>query len=79
MSNHRRSWLDKVRRFYRLPEQQPEYQWLSSPLYRRRIEHVKTGWIIAGLLMLSLNSLGAVFVITAFSAFMSLAYLEYDQ
>ncbi|GGY46093.1 hypothetical protein GCM10011297_18650 [Bacterioplanes sanyensis] len=79
MSHHRHNWLDRVRRFYRLPEHQPEYQWMHSRTYQRRREQVKTGWIIAGLLMLGLGSIGAVLIIAAFATFMSLAFLEYDQ
>lgn len=79
MSQHQRNWIDRVRRFYRIPEHQPEYQWLRSHTYRRRVEQVKTGWIIAGLTMLLTGNLAAVIIISAFAAFMSLAFLEYDR
>ena len=49
MTDH--SLLVRIRRFFHLPENEPEIAWTRTPLYRRRLEQVKTGWIITALLM----------------------------
>lgn len=68
--------INRIRRFYRLPENHPEFVWTRSNTYRKRLEQVKSGWIIAGLLILASGSTSAAIVIAAFSACMSLAFLE---
>ncbi len=68
--------ISRIRRFYKLPENNPEFIWTRSTTYQRRLEQVKTGWIVAGLLMLASGSTSAVIVISAFSGFLSLAFLE---
>ena len=40
------SLLIRIRRFFHLPENEPEIAWTKTPLYRRRLEQVKSGWII---------------------------------
>lgn len=70
--------LTKIRRFYGLSEQNPDIQWTKTNLYRRRLEQVKTGWIISGVLMLCAENVAAVVGILFFSGFMSLAFLEKD-
>lgn len=68
--------LNRIRRFYKLPENHPEFVWTRSMAYKQRLEQVKSGWIVAGLLMLASGSTSAVIVIAAFSGFLSLAFLE---
>ena len=68
--------INRIRRFYKLPENHPEFVWTRSTVYKKRLEQVKNGWIIAGLLMLASGSTSAVIVIGAFSGFLSLAFLE---
>lgn len=68
--------IRRIRRFYKLPEDHPEFLWTQTNTYKRRLEQVKSGWIIAGVLMLASGSTSAVIVISAFSGFMSLAFLE---
>lgn len=70
--------LTKIRRFYGLSEQNPDIQWTKTELYRRRLEQVKTGWIISGVMMLAVENLAGVLTILFFSGFMSLAFLERD-
>jgi len=68
--------INRIRRFYKLPENHPEFVWTRSETYKKRMEQVKNGWIIAGLLMLASGSTSMVVVIAAFSGFLSLAFLE---
>lgn len=68
--------INRIRRFYKLPENNPEFIWTRSTTYQKRLEQVKSGWIVAGLLMLMSGSTSAVIVIGAFSGFLSLAFLE---
>lgn len=70
--------INRIRRFYGLPENHPDFVWTRSETYRKRLEQVKSGWIIAGLLMLLSGSTSAVIVIAAFCSCMSLAFLEKD-
>ena len=70
--------LTKIRKFYGLSEQNPDIQWTKTDLYRRRLEQVKTGWIISGVLMLAVENVAGVMTILVFSGFMSLAFLERD-
>lgn len=70
------SILKSIRGFYGISEQTEEIQWTFSLTYQRRIEQVKTGWIIAGLLMLAIESLAFVIGCFLFCFFLSLAFLE---
>ncbi len=70
--------LDRIRRFYRIPTDYPELNWTRTPLYRRRLEQVKSGWIISGLVMLISGSIEVVFILGAFTGFLSLAFLDPD-
>lgn len=69
----------RVRRFYRLPDNYPELNWTRTELYRKRLEQVKSGWIVAGLIMLCSDSIAVVCVLGTFTAFLSMAFLEPDQ
>jgi len=71
--------LERIRRFYRLPDDYPELNWTRTKLYRRRLEQVKSGWIITGLVMLLSGSIEVVFVLSAFAGFLSLAFLDPEQ
>lgn len=71
--------ISRIRRFYNLPEDHPEFLWTQTPAYQKRLEQVKNGWIIAGLLMLSIGTTSSVVLISAFTGFMSLAFLERDE
>lgn len=71
--------INRIRRFYNLPDDHPDFLWTETSLYRKRLEQVKSGWIIAGLLMLSIGTTSAVVLISAFAGFMSLAFLERDE
>ncbi|WP_430461685.1 hypothetical protein ACQUQU_02570 [Thalassolituus sp. LLYu03] len=71
--------IDRIRRFYRLPDDYPELNWTRTPLYRKRLEQVKNGWILTGVIMLICDSIAVVCVLGAFAAFLSLAFLEPDQ
>ncbi|MCA6065488.1 hypothetical protein [Thalassolituus marinus] len=71
--------IERIRRFYRLPDNYPELNWTRTRLYRRRLEQVKSGWIITGLVMLASDSIAVVFVLGAFAGFLSLAFLEPDS
>ncbi|HBS41460.1 MAG TPA: hypothetical protein DEA26_02180 [Oceanospirillales bacterium] len=76
MTDH--SLLVRIRRFFHLPENEPEIAWTRTPLYRRRLEQVKTGWIITALLMLAAENIAIIAGLFFFSSFMSFAYLERD-
>ncbi|WP_221800205.1 hypothetical protein [Oceanobacter mangrovi] len=67
-------WL---RRFYRLPDT-PDLLWTQTDTHKRRLEQVKTGWIIAGLLMLALDHNAAVLMLLLFGIFLTFAFLERD-
>ncbi|MDK2777859.1 MAG: hypothetical protein KYX62_09380 [Pseudomonadota bacterium] len=71
--------LDRIRRFYRIPTDYPELNWTRTALYRRRLEQVKSGWIISGLVMLISGSIEVVFILGAFTGFLSLAFLDPEQ
>ncbi|MAD46150.1 MAG: hypothetical protein CMI02_06775 [Oceanospirillaceae bacterium] len=71
--------LDRIRRFYRLPDDYPELNWTRTRLYRRRLEQVKSGWIVTGTLMLLSGSVEVVCVLGAFAGFLSLAFLDPEQ
>ncbi len=71
--------LERIRRFYRLPNDYPELNWTRTDLYRKRLEQVKSGWIFTGLIMLASDSIAVVFVLGAFAGFLSLAFLEPDS
>lgn len=70
--------LDRIRRFYRLPQDYPELNWTRTETYRRRLEQVKSGWIITGIIMLLSGSIEVVCVLGAFAGFLSLAFLDPD-
>ncbi|TNC87996.1 hypothetical protein [Thalassolituus sp.] len=74
-----RSIISRIRRFYRLPEHHPDIEWTQTETYRRRLEQVKTGWIISGVTMLAVENLAAVLGIVMFTSFMSFAFLERDS
>ena len=71
--------INRIRHFYGISDEQPEFQWTRTDIYQRRVEQVKTGWIVSGLIMLALGSTEGVFILTAFTGFMSLAFLEHDD
>jgi hypothetical protein len=56
-----------------------ELVWLKSDIYKKRLEQVKSGWILAGLLMLASDNNAAVMGIALFSIFLSFAFLEKDE
>lgn len=68
--------ISRIRKFYGVSEDTAELKWLRSNIYKSRLEQVKTGWIIAGLIMLALENIAAVVIISSFAGFMSLAFLE---
>ncbi|MFC3681242.1 hypothetical protein [Bacterioplanoides pacificum] len=70
--------LNRIRRFYNIPEHNPDIAWTRSKTYQRRLEQVKIGWIITGLLMLISGSTAVSIVIGSFSLFMTLGFLERD-
>ncbi|MCY0964265.1 hypothetical protein [Parathalassolituus penaei] len=53
--------------------------WLETRTYQQRLEWVKSGWIIAGLLMLAADNNAAALGIAMFSTFLSFAFLERDE
>lgn len=69
------AWL---RRFYRIPQTE-DIKWIGSEAHRQRLEKIKTGWIIAGLVMLALDSNAAALGIFLFAGFLSLAFLDRDE
>jgi hypothetical protein len=71
--------ISKIRRFYKLPEDHPDIEWTRTETYRKRLEQVKTGWIISGVLMLAAENVAAILGIFFFSSFMSFAFLERDE
>jgi len=71
--------LSRIRRFYNVPENHPDIAWTKSTIYRKRLEQVKTGWIISGLCMLAAENIAAIAGIFFFSSFMSFAFLERDK
>ena len=71
--------LDRIRCFYGLPIDYPELNWTRTRLYRRRLEQVKSGWIITGLIMLASGSIEFIFLLGAFAGFLSLAFLDPEQ
>lgn len=73
------SIISRIRRFYRLPEHHPDIQWTKTDTYRRRLEQVKTGWIISGVTMLAVENVAAIMGIFMFTSFMSFAFLERDE
>lgn len=56
-----------------------ELEWLKTDIYKKRLEQVKSGWILAGVLMLASDNNAAVMGITLFSIFLSFAFLEKDD
>lgn len=76
---HNRNLISRIRRFYRVSESNPDIQWTRTDTYRRRLEQVKTGWIISGITMLAVENIAAVVGIFMFTSFMSFAFLERDQ
>ena len=73
------SLVMRIRRFFHLPDDEPEMNWTRTPLYRKRVEQVKTGWIITALLMLAAENLAIIAGLFFFSSFMSFAFLERDE
>lgn len=73
------SLVMRIRSFFRITNDEPEMNWTRTPLYRRRVEQVKTGWIITALLMLAAQNLAIIAGLFFFSSFMSFAYLERDS
>ncbi len=73
------SVIEFIRRIYRLPQDYPELNRTHTERYRRRLEQVKNGWIITGLIMLASDSTAVVCVLGAFATFLSLAFLEPDN
>jgi len=71
--------LTRIRRFYKIPEHHPDIEWTKTETYRRRLEQVKTGWIISGCCMLAAENIAAIVGIFFFSSFMSFAFLERDE
>ncbi|WP_028293429.1 hypothetical protein [Oceanobacter kriegii] len=67
-------WLRQV---FNLPDT-PDLQWIRTETHKRRLEQVKTGWIIAGLLMLGMDNNAAVFMFGFFCIFLTFAFLERD-
>jgi hypothetical protein len=70
--------ISRIRRFYNLPEHHPDIEWTRTDAYKRRLEQVKTGWIISGCCMLAVENVAAIAGIFFFSSFMSFAFLERD-
>lgn len=70
--------VSRIRQFYGVSEDTQELKWTRSKIYKRRLEQVKTGWIISGLCMLAAQNPAVVLALFMFSGFLSLAFLEKD-
>jgi hypothetical protein len=70
--------LEWIRKFYNLPDT-PELRWERTETYRRRMEQVKTGWILMGLVMLAVDHNATVFAMAVFSMCLTFAFLEQDD
>lgn len=70
--------VSRIRHFYGVSEDTDEFRWTRSNTYKMRLEQVKTGWIIAGILMLLIQTPAMVLGLSIFSGFLSLAFLERD-
>lgn len=72
------SLIDRLINFLRIPQSTAEFQWTKTRCYRRRLEQVKTFWIIAGLIMLAAGHPAFILVGCFFMTFLSFAFLEKD-
>lgn len=70
--------LDWLRKFYKLPETR-ELAWEKTKIYQKRLEQVKTGWIVAGLIMLAFDNNALAASLSIFCLFLSFAFLEPDD
>lgn len=72
------SLIDRLITFLKIPQTTPEFLWTKTRCYRRRIEQVKTFWIVAGLIMLAAGHPAFILVACFFMTFLSFAFLEKD-
>lgn len=72
------SILERLITFLRIPQTSPEFQWTKTTCYKRRIEQVKSLWIIAGSIMVLTGHPAFILVACFFMTFLSFAFLEKD-
>jgi len=68
--------LEKFISWLGVSQNTDEFQWTKTPAYKKRLEWVKSTWIVAGIIMLIAAS--PVFIIASsfFLTFLSFAFLE---
>ena len=67
-----------VRRFLGIARTR-DIEWMETRTYQQRLEWVKSGWIVAGLLMLAADNNAAALGISMFGMFLTFAFLERDE
>ena len=72
------SLIERLIRFLNIPQTTPEFLWTKTRCYRRRLEQVKSFWIIAGLVMLAAGHPAFILMLFFFMTFLSFAFLERD-
>jgi len=73
---NKKSWLEKLRTWWDLPEDYREYQWTQTPVYKKRLKRVRDFWIVGGVMMLLSGHLAFILSSSLFLSFLSFAYLE---
>ena len=72
------SLIDRLIQFFQISQSTPEFQWTKTRCYKRRVEQVKSLWIVAGVIMVASAHLAFILVACFFMTFLSFAFLERD-
>ncbi len=67
--------VDRVIQYLGIPQNSEEFQWTKTQLYQRRLERVKSFWIIGGVIMLAVAQPAFILAGSFFLTFLSFAFL----
>ena len=72
----RKNLLDRFIDMLGIPQNSEEYKWTRSHVYQKKLEWVKSFWIIGGLVMLAVAQPAFILVGSFFLTFLSFGFLE---
>jgi len=68
--------IDHIIKWLGIPQNTDEFKWTQTRAYAKRLEWVKSGWILGGIVMLVVAQPAFILASSLFLSFLSLAFLE---
>ncbi len=68
--------IERIIQYLGIPQNSDEFQWTKTQLYRKKLDRVKSFWIIGGLIMLAVAQPAFILAGSFFLTFLSFAFLE---